>query len=127
MSIRTVQEIFNLAISTGYYSFTKVECRFMCHALKEMYYDSIISEDECWQASTAIDEYMCELSGMSTAKHMPLSSILQSRFGHYPTDRSLIYRVNRYIYSNWEYRPLAYTEYSTIHLGMYSQDSRVQE
>lgn len=92
--MRTVQEIFNLAIETGAYSKLDGE-RFMCLALDGMRYDGQITIGECQLAENEIERYLTYLGRKGGALEPALErSGLPFSF----EDRLKIYQ-------NWENRP----------------------
>lgn len=93
--MRTVQEIFNLAIKTGAYKLNGE--RFMCLALDSMRYNGLITIDECQLAENEIERYLKYLGNKVKGGYLGVA-LERSGLPFSFEDRLKIYQ-------NWENRP----------------------
>lgn len=110
--MRTVQEIFDLAMTHHYYSQGD---RFMCCSLDSMYDDGLITKAELSMAINEIVYYMRQLIPWCTGSTTLYSILASSLKYRNCADRFTRYSVCRKIYSNWAARPYTLEEFKNVH------------
>ena len=111
MSERTVQEVFNLAISEGFYGVNETlsSSYYMCSSLETMHRRSLLSDSEYLEAMIQVEEYLSYLCGKVQKPYdcVLLSHVLK-KLGVLSKDLSkqetFDFLVS--IYSDWDNRPL---------------------
>ena len=111
MSEKSVQEIFDLAISGGFYTIvsTLSSSRYMCNSVEIMHRRSLLSNSEYLEAMMQIEEYLSYLCGKVQNPYdcVLLSDVLK-KLGVLSKELSkqddFDFQVS--IYSDWDNRPL---------------------
>jgi len=112
MSERTVQEIFDLAISRGFYTInsTLSSSRYMCHSLNIMNNRSLLSDYEYLKTRKEINKYLADLGRRNKGNVFEIMFLYDTlkKLGvlskKVSKQEAFDFLVS--IYSDWENRPL---------------------
>ena len=109
MSERTVQEVFNLAISEGYYGIGSFSCRYMCNSLAKMHEHSLLSDKEYLNASEEIKLYLLELErkvGEDYHCSLLFDALIKLGVLNKMLSQQEVWEFLSLVYSDWDNRPL---------------------
>ena len=112
MGERTVQEIFDLAISRGFYTIdsTLSSSRYMCDSLNIMNKCSLLSDDEYLKTRKEINKYLSDLR-RKNKRNVYESTFLYDTLKKLGVLSKKVSRQEAWaflvsVYSDWENRPL---------------------